>query len=297
MKDIIDWVLRVISTYPEDWFKNLINIIFLSILVFFRNKIFENIKNIKLFKNKFFSFIGRFLCKTKKSSLSYRKDGSKYIDLMSSPNYNYKFSAPDSFAKRNSSLSQDDILSILVIGIFLVYSLIGFYKAHKDTIFQVLNIFGILSIVVIFILAVSIAWARRGHWVTIKFIVFNSFSTFYINYYAQQIDRVADSLSPEISLINFGSSAYKIIGFLIILIQMIFIFIFLVRVIFVYADSKLENVPNFIAKLIFRTRHYDSIPKLITSFLVFSLLSYFLTTGILYEWVANMNKVSESWFQ
>lgn len=216
---------------------------------------------------------------------------------MSSPNYNYKFSAPDSFAKRNSSLSQDDILSILVIGIFLVYSLIGFYKAHKDTIFQVLNIFGILSIVVIFILAVSIAWARRGHWVTIKFIVFNSFSTFYINYYAQQIDRVADSLSPEISLINFGSSAYKIIGFLIILIQMIFIFIFLVRVIFVYADSKLENVPNFIAKLIFRTRHYDSIPKLITSFLVFSLLSYILTTGILYEWVANMNKVSESWFQ
>lgn len=38
MKDIIDWVLRVISTYPEDWFKNLINIIFLSILVFLEIK-------------------------------------------------------------------------------------------------------------------------------------------------------------------------------------------------------------------------------------------------------------------
>ena len=297
MKDIIDWALRVISTYPEDWFKNLINIILLSILVFFRNKIFEYIKNIKLFKNKFFSFLGRILCRTKKSSLSCRKDNSKYIDLISSPNYNYKFSASGNFTKRNSFLSQDDILAIVFIGMFLVCSLIGFFKVHKDTIFQVLNTFGILSIVVIFILAISIAWAKRGHWVTVKFIIFNSFFTFYINYYAQQIDRVADSLSPEISLVNFSSSAYKIIGFIIILIQMIFIFIFLVRVVCVYLDSKLENVPNFIAKLIFRTRHYDSIPILITSFLVFSLLSYMLTTGMLYEWLTNMNKVSASWFQ
>lgn len=90
------------------------------------------------------------------------------------------------------------------------------------------------------------------------------------------------------TLINseFIRSTYIILGLLIAVAQQLLVYFMMLRNLLIYFARKI-NVPKFIKRTIYNTSFLESQIFLIIMIIVFSVLSYLMTSGMLILWIQN----------
>ena len=88
------------------------------------------------------------------------------------------------------------------------------------------------------------------------------------------------------TLINseFIRSTYIILGLLIAVAQQLLVYFMMLRNLLIYFARKI-NVPKFIKRTIYNTSFLESQIFLIIMIIVFSVLSYLMTSGMLILWI------------
>lgn len=122
--------------------------------------------------------------------------------------------------------------------------------------------------------------------VTVKFIAVSIVVSALTLYYGFNIKEMAVTMSATITDgRNLFASVYKILGVFIGVIQQLISYILLLRVISVYIDRKKEKPIQAIRKFIFKTKKFESVPFLIILVILFSVLSYLLTSEVVHNFL------------
>ena len=93
-------------------------------------------------------------------------------------------------------------------------------------------------------------------------------------------------MSATLTNSEFIRSTYIILGLLIAVAQQLLVYSMMLRNLLIYFARKI-NVPKFIKRTIYNTSFLESQIFLIIMIIVFSVLSYLMTSGMLISWIQN----------
>ncbi len=275
INSIIKWLIDIVISIPTEIVKGLIvGFVFLVLSQLGKKVSFIRVHIIK------------FIQKVRNSNLEISLN-TEFID---SPKYTYLGKIKNE--QYNMTKSKDtDNTGILIFGLPIVFSVvIQIFIKHVEVISDILKWIGLVPLFVIILFLFVIAISKKVHKITIKFMVYSIFISAFTIYYGINLKNISDGMGYNlIDLQGVVMSTYRILGVFFATIQQIFSYYFLARVICVYIDGKSSRkimpIKNFIAK----TDYLESNIRITLLIIVFSVLSYILTTDWLYNFVIKMN--------
>ena len=108
-------------------------------------------------------------------------------------------------------------------------------------------------------------------------------------YYGVNLLRISEGMSATLTNSEFIQSVYKIIGLLIAVAQQFIAYSMMFRNLLILFARKIK-VPEFIKRTIYNLSFLESQIFLIIMIIVFSVLSYLMTSGMLISWIQNWSK-------
>ena len=267
---IINWLVGLVKTIPEDIIKALIMSFFTLVL----GKLVRSVNFIN-------SNINNFMVKIFNTDIEISPKTS-FID---SPEYNYVTNSKREFVHKHTS-SDNDVWEIIFVFALVASIIVYFVKENAEPISLFLKWFGLIPLIVSIIFLFIISFSKEVQKITVKFIIFSIVVSTLTLYYGFKIKEMATTMSPSIvDTRNFSISVYKILGVLIAIFQQLISYILLLRVLSVYIDRKLKNPIQAIRKIIFKTKQFESVLFLVIFVIIFSVSSYLLTLNDVYNFL------------
>ncbi len=271
----LKWLLGIIISIPTEIVTGLI----IGFIVLILSKVFIK-----------FKILGNSIQKIIKSIFKSNIEISLSTEFIDSPEYAYKPKREIYKKVSKNTATEDDIL-LWIVGLPIVGAIIvqNFVKNVK-IISDILKWMGIIPLGIFVILLFVIALYKKVHKITIKFMIYSFFISALTIYYGVNLINISKGMTYELSNIQgMAMSIYKILGIFIAVIQQLLSYYLLVRVIFVYIDYKSKKNSNFVKRFIAKTVYLESNVKMLFLIILFSTLSYLLTSGWLYNIIININ--------
>lgn len=279
-----EWIYDCIIAIPSD----IVTSLFVSIMLAIITKILKRIKGgNNIIINKFQNL---------KKAINYTTfEIDQNYTVVPSPQYSVNRKIHKT--KSNTSTDTDDM--IVYIFVILFMALLGFTQLQKH-VFTIQTVIGIISVIfmilpILFAL-ISIVFNRIQS-STLKFSVF-SFATSLFTYYNSSILPNLISQFPDSININipyyiknsnaFISDLYILIGLIVLVVEITLNLLLFTRMLFIKIDS-LKSF-KFTKFFVSHTIALENTKFLLFSFIILTILSFVLTSGLAYDFVINFGK-------
>lgn len=176
----------------------------------------------------------------------------------------------------------------IVVTIFLGEQLRDNYIYIQKVLTMILNIIATLGFVTIF----KIVLIRSVYKTTINFLMISTIYVLFVNYINNLLPEIAAQIPRNLNLFSMEGiafTAYILIGIMVLLLSLVFIIIFVFRIIALTIENKYRNS---ISKFIIVNTQICEKTTLCLIFIIFLTgFSYLLTTGTLYNWVTSFQNI------
>lgn len=281
--NILNWLSNVIKTIPDGIIQSLI----LGICILIFRKIFAKLPKIgprfSEWSNKLSNFFN-------KNSLEISENTIIIPTPRYKPGLDFKFiRKKPKQDQTNKNMSDDDFWGIIILSLIGIVGIVSMFIKYKNEISLVLKWYGLVplisSIVILFIVAIS----GRIQKSTLVYLFYSIPISMLTIYYGVNLLTISEGMSEALTNSEFIQSAYKIIGLLIAIVQQFLAYAMMFRNLLIHFARKIK-VPEFIKRVIHNTAFLESQVVLFIMIILFSLLSYLMTSGILISWLQNYSK-------
>lgn len=281
--NILSWFANIIKTTPDGVIQGLI----VSGAFFILNKVLKKLPKIgprfSEWSNKLSNFFN-------KNSLEISENTIIIPTPRYKPGLDFKFKRKKlKQDQTNKNMSDDDFWGIIILSLIFIVGIVSMFIKYKNEISLVLKWYGlvplIFSIVILFIVAIS----GRIQKSTLIYLFYSIPISMLTIYYGVNLLRISEGMSATLTNSEFIQSVYKIIGLLIAVAQQFIAYSMMFRNLLILFARKIK-VPEFIKRTIYNLSFLESQIFLIIMIIVFSVLSYLMTSGMLISWIQNWSK-------
>ncbi len=255
---LCNWLKNLIITIPTSIVQSLI----ISFLFFILSKILLKIKVIYNYRNNFNFEIPLETEVIKSNEYYFCNNGAE----------------KDKFNQDNNGGIYIFYITIILVPIIRLF----IENVEKITIF--LKWYGSVPIFISILILFKVSFTNKIQLISIKYIIYSIPISILTLYYGYNLIELSKEMSYKFLTDKFWKSAYIILGIFLAIFQQMITYVIFFRVFTVFLDRK-NYSPNWIKKSIYKTKRFESNFIIITMIIVFSGLSYFLTSGILYNWL------------
>ena len=186
----------------------------------------------------------------------------------------------------NKNMSDSDFWGMIILSLVLISGAVYMFMKYINEISLVLKWYGLIpllsSIIILFFIAIS----GRIQKSTLIYLFYSIPISILTIYYGFNLSKISEGMSATLINSEFIRSTYIILGLLIAVAQQLLVYFMMLRNLLIYFARKI-NVPKFIKRTIYNTSFLESQIFLIIMIIVFSVLSYLMTSGMLILWIQN----------
>lgn len=183
-------------------------------------------------------------------------------------------------------MSDSDFWGMIILSLVLISGAVYMFMKYINEISLVLKWYGLIpllsSIIILFFIAIS----GRIQKSTLIYLFYSIPISILTIYYGFNLSKISEGMSATLINSEFIRSTYIILGLLIAVAQQLLVYFMMLRNLLIYFARKI-NVPKFIKRTIYNTSFLESQIFLIIMIIVFSVLSYLMTSGMLILWIQN----------
>lgn len=281
--NVLDWLSNVIRTTPDGIIQSLI----VSIVILVLRKTLTKLPRIG---PRFSGWINKLSHFFNNNSLEI----SENTKIIPTPTY---IPGEDFQLKRkktkpiqyNKNMSDSDFWGIIIFYLVLITGVVYMFMKYINEISLILKWYGLIplltSIIILFLVAIS--WRIQKS--TLIYLFYSIPISILTIYYGINLLTISEGMSATVTDSRFISSIYIIFGLLIAVAQQFIAYFMMFRNLLIHFARKIK-VPGFIKRTIYNTSFLESQVLLITMIIVFSVLSYLMTSGMLISWIQNYSK-------
>lgn len=278
--NVLDWLSNVIRTIPDGIIQSLI--IGVVILVFRKT-----LTKLPRIGPRFSGWINKLSHFFNNNSLEI----SEKTKIIPTPTYipgddfqlKRKKTEPSQY---NKSTSDSDFWEMIILFLVLISGIVYMFMKYINEISLVLKWYGLIpllsSIIILFFVAIS--WRIQKS--TLIYLFYSIPISILTIYYGINLLTISEGMSATVTDSKFISSIYIILGLLIAVAQQLIAYFMMFRNLLIHLARK-TKVPEFIKRTIYNTSFLESQIFLIIMIIVFSVLSYLMTSGMLISWIQN----------
>lgn len=214
------------------------------------------------------------------------KSNNKILSIERAPQIKKDYQKDSEIKVLNKKDDNDTLIILIVIGFI---GTIYFGEQFKDNYLYIQRfLFIILDIIAIlvFITILKIVVTRSLYKTTLNYLLVSIIYILYVNYINKLLPKIASQVPNKLNLhriIDIGFIAYTLLGILILLLGLLYIFIFLFRILAIYIEKRTSNsISRFI---IIKTQVCEKTFVCLFFIIFLTGFSYLLSTGTLYNWI------------
>ena len=281
--NILNWLSNVIKTIPDGIIQSLI----LGICILIFRKIFAKLPKIG---PRFSEWINKLSNFFNKNSLEISENTIIIPTPRYKPGLDFKFiRKKPKQDQTNKNMSDDNFWGIIILSLFAIGAIISIFLKYINEISLVLKWYGLIplmfSIIILFLVAIN----GRIQKSTLIYLFYSIPISMLTIYYGVNLLKISEGMSATLTDREFVKGAYKIIGLLIAVAQQFLAYSMLFRNLLIHFARKMK-VPDVIKRTIHNTAFLESQVVLFIMIILFSLLSYLMTSCILISWIQNYSK-------
>ena len=281
--NVLDWLSNVIRTTPDGIIQSLI----VSIVMLVLRKTLPKLPRIG---SRFSGWINKLSHFFNNNSLEI----SENTKIIPTPAYipgedfqlKRKKTKPTQY---NKNMSDSDFWGMIILSLVLISGAVYMFMKYINEISLVLKWYGLIplltSIIILFLSAIS--WRIQKS--TLIYLFYSIPISILTIYYGINLLTISEGMSATVTDSRFISSIYIIFGLLIAVAQQFIAYFMMFRNLLIHFARK-RKVPEFIKRTIYNTSFLESQVLLIIMIIVFSVLSYLMTSGMLISWIQNYSK-------
>lgn len=281
--NVLDWLSNVIKTTPDGIIQSLI----VGIVVLVLRKILTKLPRIGRRFSEWNNNLSNFF---NNNSLEISENTKIIPTPVYNPGRDFKRKGKQSKpTQHDKNMSDDNVWGIIILLLIAIVLIISIFLRYINEISLVLKWYGlvplIFSIVILFIVAIS----GRVQKSTLIYLFYSIPISILTIYYGINLLTISEGMSATVTDSRFISSIYIIFGLLIAVAQQFIAYFMMFRNLLIHFARKIK-VTEFIKRTIYNTSFLESQGLLIIMIIVFSVLSYLMTSGILVSWIQNYSK-------
>lgn len=272
LKEICEWFIQCFKAVPE----NIVTGIYTGLALLLLRLFFNIIVSYSQRLRRWFEKINRIWNSQPEIRESYQ--------IIPSPNYKFGRSR-----KNNNYAKENDGGIVFVLLLLGVAGTIWLKENHEKVRLVFYSSSVIFMGVSVFFVVIS-TFKNKIQSSTLKFSLFATIVSMYIIYSANILPTLILRIPDDFNLINlflkpneYWPGFYVFLGLIVAVSEIIIIAVMLIRTIAI----KIDTVTNmkFIRRIIFWTKRFESVKGMVVLFIVLTVVSYLLTSGIFIEWV------------
>lgn len=280
--NILSWFANIIKTTPDGVIQSLIA----SGAFFILNKVLKKLPMIGPRFSKWSNKLSNFF---NKNSLEVSENTIIIPTPRYKPGLDFKIRKKPKQDQTNKNMSNDDFWGIIILSLIVIVLIISIFLRYINEISLVLKWYGLVplisSIVILFIVAIS----GRVQKSTLIYLFYSIPISILTIYYGINLLTISEGMSATVTDSRFISSIYIIFGLLIAVAQQFIAYSMMFRNLLIHFARKIK-VSEFIKRTIYNSSFLESQIFLIIMIIVFSVLSYLMTSGMLISWIQNYSK-------
>ncbi|WP_216728794.1 hypothetical protein NYE79_00320 [Streptococcus sp. FSL W8-0197] len=280
--NILSWFANIIKTTPDGVIQGLIA----SGAFFILNKV---LKKLPMIGPRFSEWSNKLSNFFNKNSLEVSENTIIIPTPRYKPGLDFKIRKKPKQDQTNKNMSNDDFWGIIILSLIVIVLIISIFLRYINEISLVLKWYGLVplisSIVILFIVAIS----GRVQKSTLIYLFYSIPISILTIYYGINLLTISEGMSATVTDSRFISSIYIIFGLLIAVAQQFIAYSMMFRNLLIHFARKIK-VSEFIKRTIYNSSFLESQIFLIIMIIVFSVLSYLMTSGMLISWIQNYSK-------
>lgn len=280
--NILSWFANIIKTTPDGVIQSLIA----SGAFFILNKV---LKKLPMIGPRFSEWSNKLSNFFNKNSLEVSENTIIIPTPRYKPGLDFKIRKKPKQDQTNKNMSNDDFWGIIILSLVVIVLIISIFLRYINEISLVLKWYGLVplisSIVILFIVAIS----GRVQKSTLIYLFYSIPISILTIYYGINLLTISEGMSATVTDSRFISSIYIIFGLLIAVAQQFIAYSMMFRNLLIHFARKIK-VSEFIKRTIYNSSFLESQIFLIIMIIVFSVLSYLMTSGMLISWIQNYSK-------
>ena len=280
--NILSWFANIIKTTPDGVIQGLIA----SGAFFILNKV---LKKLPMIGPRFSEWSNKLSNFFNKNSLEVSENTIIIPTPRYKPGLDFKIRNKPKQDQTNKNMSNDDFWGIIILSLIVIVLIISIFLRYINEISLVLKWYGLVplisSIVILFIVAIS----GRVQKSTLIYLFYSIPISILTIYYGINLLTISEGMSATVTDSRFISSIYIIFGLLIAVAQQFIAYSMMFRNLLIHFARKIK-VSEFIKRTIYNSSFLESQIFLIIMIIVFSVLSYLMTSGMLISWIQNWSK-------
>ena len=280
--NILSWFANIIKTTPDGVIQGLIA----SGAFFILNKV---LKKLPVIGPRFSEWSNKLSNFFNKNSLEVSENTIIIPTPRYKPGLDFKIRKKPKQDQTNKNMSNDDFWGIIILSLIVIVLIISIFLRYINEISLVLKWYGLVplisSIVILFIVAIS----GRVQKSTLIYLFYSIPISILTIYYGINLLTISEGMSATVTDSRFISSIYIIFGLLIAVAQQFIAYSMMFRNLLIHFARKIK-VSEFIKRTIYNSSFLESQIFLIIMIIVFSVLSYLMTSGMLISWIQNYSK-------
>ena len=280
--NILSWFANIIKTTPDGVIQSLIA----SGAFFILNKV---LKKLPMIGPRFSEWSNKLSNFFNKNSLEVSENTIIIPTPKYKPGLDFKIRNKPKQDQTNKNMSNDDFWGIIILSLIVIVLIISIFLRYINEISLVLKWYGLVplisSIVILFIVAIS----GRVQKSTLIYLFYSIPISILTIYYGINLLTISEGMSATVTDSRFISSIYIIFGLLIAVAQQFIAYSMMFRNLLIHFARKIK-VSEFIKRTIYNSSFLESQIFLIIMIIVFSVLSYLMTSGMLISWIQNYSK-------
>lgn len=280
--NILSWFANIIKTTPDGVIQGLIA----SGAFFILNKV---LKKLPMIGPRFSEWSNKLSNFFNKNSLEVSENTIIIPTPRYKPGLDFKIRKKPKQDQTNKNMSNDDFWGIIILSLIVIVLIISIFLRYINEISLVLKWYGLVplisSIVILFIVAIS----GRVQKSTLIYLFYSIPISILTIYYGINLLTISEGMSATVTDSRFISSIYIIFGLLIAVAQQFIAYSMMFRNLLIHFARKIK-VSEFIKRTIYNLSFLESQIFLIIMIIVFSVLSYLMTSGMLISWIQNYSK-------
>ena len=273
ISDFFEWLMDCFKAIPS----NVVTGLYTSLIFWMLGRIIRIVKGKNI---KFRNLIERI-----SSIWSSQPAISDKYTVIPSPQYEYE--------KRKENFLGGQYDNVLM-AIFIVCLIIGarWLQNNYEKIQSVFYIFSGGFILLSTVLILMSTFTNRAQSSTLKYVVFSVLVSFYVGYSAFYLPELIGKMSEGTILYTKISWAgiYIFLGVLYVVVEIMFVIGLLLRATFIKIDSCKST--EITRKLVCKTNKLEKTGWLIFWFIMLTCVSYLLTSGILIDWIMELQSIN-----
>lgn len=280
--NILSWFANIIKTTPDGVIQSLIA----SGAFFILNKV---LKKLPMIGPRFSEWSNKLSNFFNKNSLEVSENTIIIPTPRYKPGLDFKIRKKPKQDQTNKNMSNDDFWGIIILSLIVIVLIISIFLRYINEISLVLKWYGLVplisSIVILFIVAISGCVQKS----TLIYLFYSIPISILTIYYGINLLTISEGMSATVTDSRFISSIYIIFGLLIAVAQQFIAYSMMFRNLLIHFARKIK-VSEFIKRTIYNSSFLESQIFLIIMIIVFSVLSYLMTSGMLISWIQNWPK-------